>query len=133
MVGYLSAASLGIAFTLLWIGSVPVALWMLVLCFMLRRDQQPAGIDGAYVRLVRGSLESRLALLLGERSYSTASGFHLGPGLTAVMMLALPLTLLLQEPLYRYVEVPGRAFGKRMARTYGVRRDTEVPREMFQV
>jgi peptidoglycan/LPS O-acetylase OafA/YrhL len=146
-VNYVAAIGIGIGFTVLWIGSASVAVWLVIYAFILRSDAPRSGVDAAYERTAKALLESAPAQFLAERSYSTyllhwpiltmigavATSRGVLPGwhLVGLMLLAVPLTLLLQEPLYRYVEVPGRAIGKRLTVRYGTRPTVEKTAEFF--
>ncbi len=140
-----AAIGLGLGFSSFWIGSPSLAIWLLVYSFILKGEGTTDALDGLYVRGVRAMLESGPVLWLAERSYTTyllhwpvmtligvvatRAGVPLGMHLVAIMLLAFPLTLILQEPIYRFVEVPGRELGKRWARRFGARPAREVATE----
>ena len=131
-VEYVAAIGAGLGFTALWIGEPAIAAWLVVYSFVLRSMPTGVGFDRHYTALMRAALESRPIQLLAERSYSTyllhfpvmtiigaiatSRGVPTGLSLGIVMMLAIPLTLILQEPIYRFVEVPSRNLGKRWAK-----------------
>lgn len=128
-VHHAAAIGVGLLFTLGWIGSPSVAIWLLIFSFVLRADHPAQGVEGLYVRIMRALFESRPVLYLADRSYSTYllhwpllmligtaatwRGVPTGMPLALWMLLVVPLTLLLQEPLYRLVEEPARKLGKR--------------------
>lgn len=130
-VRYVGAIGLGLGFTMLWLGTPALAGWLVVYSFMLRADDGEHGIERLYSRTMKAIFESRPILSLAERSYltyllhwpiitligalATASGVASGHTLLATMLLAFPLTLIVQEPIYRWIEVPGRSLGKRWA------------------
>ena len=146
-VEYGAAIGLGIAFSFGWLGSPALAMWFAVYSFILRSDRPAQGLERLYVDLVRALLESRPIQFLAERSYSTyllhwpvltvvgaiATSWGILPGrsLGLVMLLAVPITLILQEPIYRFVEVPGRALGRRWAKRYAAVPVTERRTETF--
>jgi len=143
-VAHIAATGLGLLFSLSWIGSPSIALWLLVFSFTLRSDRPAQGIDSLYIAVMRTALESKPVQWLAERSYSTyllhwpllvligTAATHWGVGsgmqLALAMTLVIPLTLLLQEPIYRFVELPSRLAGKRWARSLGARPMSEEPR-----
>ena len=145
LVRHVATIGIGLGFTALWMGSPAVALWLIVYTFMLKGTFSTSVVDRVYVSALRLAFESKPILYLAERSYSTyllhwpvimligivatRNGVVAMPQLTATMLMAFPLTLLLQEPLYRYVEVPGRTLGKAWARRVGGRSKVEFPQE----
>jgi peptidoglycan/LPS O-acetylase OafA/YrhL len=124
---------------------VAVGIWGCLIAFILASDDL-AGVDRIYMAVVRGALESRIVQLAAERSYSTyllhwpvmmliaavltsALDLH-GLSLAAVLVvLAVAGTATLQEVLYRLVEQPARATGKRWARRWGAVSYAEVASE----
>ena len=149
LVSHVAAIGLGLGFSLVWIGSPSVALWAVVYSFMLQRRDVIGAVDRGYVRAMRAALESRPAQLLADRSYSTYLlhwsvimsigtlatrwGIVPGPRLMMAMCLAFPLVLAMQEPLYRYVEMPGRNLGRRWARWLAAGPANEVPEESVTI
>ena len=147
LVDYPAAVGLGAGFTLLWLGTPALAMWLAVYSFILRRQDVSGGVDGLYIGAMRLALESRPIQALAERSYSTyllhwpvilligavatASGVPTGRSLLVVMLLTVPITLILQEPVYRFVEMPGRALGKRWTSRFGAAPVAEVATETF--
>lgn len=145
LVSHVAAIGIGLSFTALWMGSPSIAIWLIVYTFILKGAPSTAVADRFYVSALRFVFESKPILYLAERSYSTyllhwpvimligtvatRYGVVAMPKLTAVMFLAFPITLLLQEPLYRFVEVPGRTLGKALARKVGARDQIELPQE----
>lgn len=137
-VRYVTAISLGVGYTSLWMGSPALAIWLILYCFMLKIDRREQGLDRLYVAAMRAIFESRAIQLLADRSYSTyllhwsvivligvvasSHGIVPGPKLLAFTLLAIPLTLALQEPIYRLIEIPGRALGKRWSLLIGVQK-----------
>lgn len=140
-----AAVGIGLSFSALWIGSPALGLWLMVYSFMLRHDHDGGRIERTYINVLRLALESRPILYLADRSYSTyllhwpvlmlvatAATYHgVSPGspLAAVLLTAIPLVALLQEPLYRLVEIPARKSGKLWVQRLGARPITENPRE----
>jgi peptidoglycan/LPS O-acetylase OafA/YrhL len=141
-VKFVAAFGLGLGFTFLWIGSLSLAIWMLVYSFILKDVSEVAGVDRLYVRMLQITLESRFALWLADRSYSTYlfhwpllmfigtaatnRGVQPGSALALLMLLVIPATLLVQEAVYRFVEVPGRSLGKSWASRFGDRPAVEI-------
>jgi peptidoglycan/LPS O-acetylase OafA/YrhL len=127
-----AAVSLGLAAMFMWLKSPALALWIGVYTFMLRAPEDDRGLAGHYVAVAKLLLESKWVQLLAERSYSTyllhwsvlmvigtvasRAGLTAGRELVAVMLLAVPLTLVGQELLYRCIEVPGRNLGRQLSR-----------------
>lgn len=132
LVQNVAAVGLGLAYTALWVGSPAVAVWLLVFSFLLRAPQTSGWIDRFVVASMRVCLEGKAIQFLAERSYSTyllhwpiimmigalatRNGVAPGVGLAIIMLASLPLTLMLQEPIYRFVEVPGRKLGRTWSR-----------------
>ncbi|WP_174284528.1 acyltransferase [Sphingomonas bacterium] len=146
-VSYIAAVGLGLGFSLLWIGSPAIALWIVVYSFMMRHETPSGATDRIYTGVMRAALESRAAQFLADRSYSTYLlhwsvimviglfatrwGVDASWSLLAWMTAAIPLTLVLQEPIYRYVELPGRSLGRKWARRLGGAPVKEIPKKII--
>lgn len=131
-VQHVAAVGLGVAYTALWLGSPAVAVWLLAFSFLLRAPRTSDWLDRFVVGSMQVCLEGKAIQFLAERSYSTyllhwpiitmigtlatRNGVAPGMGLAIIMLASLPLTLLLQEPIYRFVEVPGRNLGRSWSR-----------------
>lgn len=113
-----------------------IGIWLLVLSLMTDESRQLQELEPRYYRLLRGAFEGRIVQFLAQRSYSTyllhyplllmigavaTHYMHVSSGLrlAAALLVVLPMTLLFQEPLYRWVEVPGQAYGRRWAKALG--------------
>jgi peptidoglycan/LPS O-acetylase OafA/YrhL len=144
-VKYPAAVGLGIGFVLLHFNCPSLAVWLVVYSFMLKSPSIDAGLDRAYIGLVSSLLESRFTQVLAERSYSTyllhwsvimligtvavRMGIPVGPKLALTMLLVFPITVAIQEPVYRYVEIPGRRLGKRWSQLLVTRTMIQVRQE----
>jgi peptidoglycan/LPS O-acetylase OafA/YrhL len=112
--------------------AVPILVWTLVMTGLLL---SPAVTDAStFVRIYQRFLESRVATYFGSRSYSTylchwpiivvchALWLALIPMASrastffAVAAMAVPLTLIVSELLYRGIEQPGMALGAWLVR-----------------
>ncbi|MEP7222965.1 MAG: hypothetical protein ABI673_09920, partial [Novosphingobium sp.] len=71
-----------------------------------------------------------ILLLIGTAA--TANGWTPGPRLFLLMLAAIPLTIVFQEPIYRWIEAPGRALGKKWARALGATSVAELSQESFE-
>lgn len=115
----------------------PILMWVI---FVLGLEQsRSAAAQTPFARHFRLALESRPAMFIGSRSYSTYL-CHMpiiamchrilllmsplaksAPTFFALTAMTVPLTLLFAELLYRGVEQPGIALGSVMARSIGSR------------
>lgn len=136
-VSHAAAIGVGLLFTVLWIGSPSVAIWLAALSFVARDNCDGIGVDGIYRSTMTMLLESPLIIFLSDRSYSTyllhwpilmiigtmatRAGVSSGIDLAIWLMLVFPLTLALQEPVYKLVEIPARKLGKRWSSRVGLR------------
>jgi peptidoglycan/LPS O-acetylase OafA/YrhL len=145
MVRYPAAVGLGFGFLFVYLHLPSLAIWLTVYSFMLKPSNVDGRIEQTYALFVRSLLESRVVGALAERSYSTyllhipvimliatvagRRGIPMGAKLACVMMLAFPITLVLQEMVYRFVEIPGRRLGKLWSQSHGGRAILEIPQD----
>lgn len=146
-VTFVAATGLGLGFTVFWMGAPAIAVWMVVFSFILREDRCATGIDRYHIKLMSFFLETRFVQFVAERSYSTylfhwsvimvigtvatSNGWLGGTRLGVLMLLTIPVTFIVQEPVYRFVEVPGRNWGRRWARRFGAKPVAEVAQEVL--
>jgi peptidoglycan/LPS O-acetylase OafA/YrhL len=118
-----------------------LAAWVIIYIFMISADSKNYGIDRTFINTVKMLTESKAAQFLGARSYSTyllhvpviiilagwlTGSFHLqGIGLFAALLIALPTTFALQEPIYRWIERPGQLLARRWAKKLSISRTIE--------
>ena len=111
---------------------LPIAVWAIVLTGLALAPSD--GGSSLFVRAYRAALESRIATYFGSRSYSIylchlpvvsvclAIWLRMDPDALqvatffGVSAMAIPLTILVAEFLYRGIERPGIALGSRLAR-----------------
>lgn len=124
-----------------------VGIWLATLAFLFTIPTVTGAADSTFVRLIRIALESKVAIYLAERSYSTyllhwpimmllGAVFTrymgvTGQRLAVLLLLTIPVTLIMQEALFRLIEEPGRLAGKRWATRIDGKSVREVAVEKF--
>jgi peptidoglycan/LPS O-acetylase OafA/YrhL len=109
----------------------PLLIWVLFFTGLVLNRLDPKA--RFFSKIYELALESQLAIYFGSRSFSTylshviiiticywfwVSFFPVAPSFFRLSALAIPLTVIAAELLYRYVEQPGIALGSNLVRRY---------------
>jgi peptidoglycan/LPS O-acetylase OafA/YrhL len=114
----------------------PLLIWALLYTGLALDRSGPR--SRLFAQIYQMALESRFAIYFGSRSFSVylshvlitatcywfwVSFFATAPTFFGLSALAIPLTIVSAELLYRYVEQPGIAFGSSLVRRYELAAD----------
>jgi peptidoglycan/LPS O-acetylase OafA/YrhL len=131
LVAYPAATNVALFVTAIALGTPATGFWLVGFGSLLQSSTAPAGIDAWYRRMMHKGLESRIIQFLADRSYTTylvhgpiwlaietmatRNGDLDGLQMTLILLLIIPATLILQEPIHQFIEKPGNHLGKRWA------------------